>query len=94
MHSFFGIGKTIMDGCKDASQQYDFAIAAKNAGDQEIAIKHIEEAKRRLSGVKEWYDIGMRYIATEKQGSIAEDIMALLNQQYRELVDKVNQFKL
>lgn len=94
MHSFFGIGKTIMDGCKDASQQYDFAIAAKNAGDQEIAIKHIEEAKRRLAGVKEWYDIGMRYIANEKQGSIAEDIMALLNQQYREMLDRVNQFKL
>ena len=61
MHVFYGIAKTIMDGTKDADQQYDFAVAAKAEGKPEIAAKHIEEAKKRLAGVDAVMELLMQH---------------------------------
>ncbi len=93
MHVFYGIAKTIMDGCKDADQQYDFAMQAKADGKPEIAARHIDEAKKRLVGVKEWYDIGVKLLASEKSEPLVEAVMELLMQQHRGALDKINQFK-
>lgn len=93
MHIIYGIAKTIMDGNKDATQQLDFAASAKSQGKPEIAMKHAEEAKRRLSGVKEWHDLGIKTLNAEKPEPIAEAVMDLLNQQCRELMERANSFK-
>ncbi len=93
MHVVYGIAKTIMDGCKDADQQYDFAQTAKSQGKPELAARHIEEAKKRLVGVKEWYDIGVKQMSSEKPEPMVEAVMELLMQYHRSALDKVNQFK-
>jgi hypothetical protein len=93
MHVFYGIAKTIMDGTKDADQQYDFAMQAKADGKPEIAAKHIEEAKKRLAGVKEWYDIGVKLLAAEKSEPLVDAVMELLMQHHRASLDKIAQFK-
>lgn len=49
-----GIVKTIVDGIKDAQMQYDYAVAAKDDGEQNLAKLHLDEASRRLSGVSDW----------------------------------------
>lgn len=93
MHVFYGVAKTIMDGCKDAAQQYDFAQTAKAEGKTELAGKHIDEAKKRLAGVKEWYDIGAKLVAADKAEPMVEAVMELLLQYYRGELDKIAQFK-
>ena len=55
-HLMHGIAKTMMDGVRDANMQYDYAVEAKEHGDTELAMAHIEEAKHRLSGAKAWYE--------------------------------------
>lgn len=93
MHVFYGIAKTIMDGTKDADQQLEFAQAAKAQGKPELAVKHIEEAKKRLVGVKEWYDMGMKMLASDKPEPMAEAVMELLMQQHKSVLERVGQFK-
>lgn len=93
MHVFYGIAKTIMDGCKDADQQYDFAVQAKTEGKPEIAMRHIEEAKKRLAGVKEWYDVGVKLLAAEKPEPMVEAVMELLLQHHRSTLEKIATFK-
>ena len=55
-HLMHGIAKTMMDGVRDANMQYDYAVEAKEHGDTELAMAHIEEAKHRLSGAKVWHE--------------------------------------
>ena len=55
--------------------------------------QHIEEAKKRLVGVKEWYDIGVKLLASEKPEPLVEAVMELLMQQHRSALDKIAQFK-
>ena len=93
MHVFYGIAKTIMDGCKDADQQYEFAQAAKAQGKPDLAIRHIEEAKKRLAGVKEWYDIGTKQMQSENPEPMVEAVMELLLQHHRSTLDKIATFK-
>ena len=88
MHVFYGIAKTIMDGTKDADQQYDFAMQAKAEGKPEIAAKHIEEAKKRLAGVKEWYDIGVKLLASEKSEPLVDAVDAIMKAHDRETTER------
>lgn len=66
-----GIAKTIIDGIKDAQMQYDYAVAAMDAGEHEIAKLHISEAQKRINGVKEWYDYAVAKMGKHHEGDMA-----------------------
>ena len=88
-----GMVKTIVDGIKDSDCQLKYARAAKDAGHQDLAALHIEEAKRRLSGAKEWYDRakGMADVHSE---AVTEVLMEHYKDWSREVMDKVIRFNM
>ena len=86
-----GMVKTIVDGIKDSDCQLKYARAAKDAGHQDLAALHIEEAKRRLSGAKEWYDRA-KGVAGDNNEAVAEVLMDYYKDWYREVMDKVVRF--
>lgn len=88
----YGIAKTIMDGLKDAEAQYEYARTANESGKHDLALRHIEEAKKRLAGVKEWYDFGTKMLG-DKPESIVGVFMELFLQWHRGVVDKLATFK-
>ncbi len=84
------IVKTIIDGIKDAQMQLDYACDAKEAGNQPMMMAHLEEAKRRLSGVADWKkrmgdmpehgrDTEMEAILWEQYDKWHDDISAKIN---------------
>lgn len=83
-----GIAKTIIDGIKDAQMQLDWACMAKKEGEMELAHLHIEEAKKRLDGVKQWYEY-----ATAKMGKHHEDDAAYeaMEDHYRDWARKIRE---
>ena len=87
-----GIIRTAMDSLKDAEMQIGYAEGAKAEAKTDIALRHIEEAKRRLQGVKEWYDIGMKMSGNEVN-PVSDMLMEYHKRLYRDLVDKVATFK-
>lgn len=90
MHSFFGIGKTIMDGCKDASQQYDFAVAAKNAGDQEIAVKLLPpEAARQWA--EDHLDAGEYIAAFGEPDEDGEPVVLTIDSATKRRLDRLKE---
>lgn len=82
----YGIAKTILDGLKDADAQIEYAKTA--AGKPDVVNRHIEEAKRRLTGVKEWCDI-MRKEMGDKPDPIAEVYLDLMLQWHRNAVERI-----
>ncbi len=66
-----GVAKTIIDGIKDAQMQYDYAEEAREAGETELAKLHINEAQKRMSGVKEWYDYATAKMGKHHEGDSA-----------------------
>ena len=86
-----GMVKTIVDGIKDSDCQLKYARTAKDAGHQDLAALHIEEAKRRLSGAKEWYDRA-KGVADGHTEAVAEVLMDYYKDWYREVMDKVVRF--
>ena len=70
-----------------------FPYQAKTEGKPEIAMRHIEEAKKRLAGVKEWYDVGVKLLAAEKPEPMVEAVMELLLQHHRSTLEKIATFK-
>lgn len=90
-----GVAKTIIDGIKDAKMQYDYAVTARSAGEMELAKLHINEAQKRMNGVKEWYD----YVSA-KMGKHHEDDAAYtaLEDHYRDwahsIKEKIAGFKM
>lgn len=88
-----GMVKTIVDGIKDSDCQLKYARAAKDAGHQDLAALHIEEAKRRLSGAKEWYDRA-KSMADGHTEVVAEVLMDYYKDWYREVMDKVVRFNI
>jgi hypothetical protein len=87
-----GIVKTITDGLKDANMQYDYAEEAKEHGEHELAMLHINEAKKRLDGVKEWYDKGKAMMPEGKHSDLEEILICHYKHWYRELKEKVESF--
>lgn len=88
----YGIAKTIMDGIKDAEMQYEYAVAASELGKPDISGRHIEEAKKRLIGVKEWTDYGAKILGGSPD-TLAPVLLELLNQQQKQALDKIASFK-
>lgn len=83
-----GIAKTIIDGIKDAQMQLDYACEAKEEGEHEIAHMHIEEAKKRMNGVKEWYDYATAKLGKHHEGDYA---YAAMEEHYRDWAHKIKQ---
>lgn len=87
-----GIVKTITDGIKDSEMQYGYAVTAKEAGKDELAALHIDEAKYRLGKVKEWYERAEK-IEDRRVDAIADLLMERYKDWYHEILDKVIKFK-
>lgn len=49
-----GMVRTVSDGLKDAWMQLEWAEEAKEAGEHEAAMLHLEEAKQRVARLGEW----------------------------------------
>lgn len=94
-HVMKGIAKTAMDGLKDAEMQYGYAMDAHAEGSHEFAALHIEEAKHRLSGVKEWYDRGVKLMGGDMRAMdpVAEALVEHYKNWYHTLSDKIASFK-
>lgn len=91
-----GICRTVLDGIKDSEMQIDWAEAARERGNTELAQLHLEEAKKRLSGAKEWYERGMRLYEPSGGGKLDPLTKALIDREkehYREILDKTINFK-
>ena len=87
-----GMIKTVIDGIKDSDYQLKYAHTAKDSGHHDIAALHIEEAKRRLSGAKEWYDRA-KGAADGHDGAVTDVLMGYYKDWYREVMDKVARFE-
>lgn len=91
-----GICRTVLDGIKDSEMQIDWAEAARDRGSAEIAQLHLEEAKKRLAGAKEWYERGMRLYdssGSEKMDTLTKALVDRGKEQYREILDRAVNFK-
>lgn len=66
-----GVVKTIMDGLKDARLQLDWAVEAHRTGEPELARMHLEEARKRLAGVKDWYRDGYALLGKQSDDDVA-----------------------
>lgn len=87
-----GMVKTVIDGIKDSDYQLKYAHTAKDSGHHDIAALHIEEAKRRLSGAKEWYDRA-KGAADGHNEAVTDALMGYYKDWYREVMDKVARFE-
>ena len=87
-----GMVKTVIDGIKDSDYQLKYAHTAKDSGHHDIAALHIEEAKRRLSGAKEWYDRA-KGAADGHDEAVTDVLMGYYKDGYREVMDKVARFE-
>lgn len=87
-----GIVKTITDGLKDANMQYEWAEATKELGKSELAHMHIAEAKKRLDGVKEWYDKAKAMLPNAEPTELEELLMCHYKDWYRDLKEKIEAF--
>lgn len=89
-----GLVRTITDGLKDASMQYEWAQSAHRAGDKELAALHHTEAMKRLNGVKEWYDKAKTMMGDKPMDSIAEELKCYFVDWYHDLLGKVTAMKM
>lgn len=88
-----GVVKTIVDGLKDANMQYDYAEEAMHEGEYELATLHINEAKKRLDGVKEWYDKAKAMFPVEKHTELEEILMCHYKHWYRDIRDDIEKLR-
>lgn len=87
-----GIVKTITDGLKDANMQVEWGERAKDGGNPELAMLHFHEAKKRLDGVKEWYDKAKGMHTESNFTPLEEMLMCHYKHWYHELLEKVGKF--
>lgn len=89
-----GMVRTMLDGLKDASMQYEWAINAHKAGDKELAALHHAEAGKRLAGVKEWYGKAETMIGSKNMDPIGEMLKSYFVDWYHDLNAKVTSMKM
>lgn len=87
-----GIVKTITDGLKDADMHIEWAEEAKEAGNHELTSLHINEAKKRLDGAKEWYDKAMSMHTEEKHTPLEEILICHYKHWYHEMREDIEKF--
>ena len=90
-----GVCRTVLDNLKDADMQMDWAEDAKEAGNHELAMYHVEEAKHRLQAAKEWYDRGMKMHnpGGGKMDSLTQALIDREKEHYRAILDHAATFK-
>ena len=89
-----GLVRTMTDGLKDASMQYEWAMTAHKAGNKELAALHHNEAMKRLNGVKEWYDKAKNLIGDKSMDHVGEVMKNYFVNWYRDLLGKVSSMKI
>lgn len=89
-----GLIRTMIDGLKDASMQYEWACNAHRSGDKEIAAMHHGEAMKRLNNVKDWYDKTKAIIGEKPMEPASEVMKAYFVNWYRDLLGKVTAMKM
>ena len=92
--SIEGLIRTIIDGLKDSSMQYEWACNAQRAGDKEIASMHHAEAMKRLNNVKEWYDKAKNFVGDKPMDHVGEVMKNYFVNWYRDLLGKVSSMKI
>lgn len=85
-----GAARTIMDGLKDAQMQYEWAEKAAEYGDHDIAMRHIAEAKKRLSGTAEWFSLLEK--SEEAKMPLAKALLGHYKGWHEDLLRKVDHF--
>jgi hypothetical protein len=88
-----GLIRTMLDGLKDASMQYEWAQSAHRAGDKEIAALHHGEAMERLNGVKKWYEKARALMGDKPLDPIGEVLKNYFVNWYHDLLGKVTAMK-
>ena len=89
-----GLVRTMLDGLKDASMQYEWAMNAHRAGDKELASLHHNEAMKRLNGVKEWYEKAKGMMGDKMLDPIGEILKCYFVDWYHDLLGKVMAVKM
>lgn len=87
-----GIVKTITDGIKDANMQVEYAEAAKANGNHDLAMLHITEAKKRLDGVKEWYEKSHAMYPEDKHTPLEDIFICHYKRWYHDIKAKAEEF--
>lgn len=87
-----GIVKTITDGLKDADMHIEWAEEAKEEGNHDLATLHINEAKKRLDGVKEWYDKAKAMHSIENHTPLEEMLICHYKRWYHEMREDIEDF--
>ena len=88
-----GLIRTMLDGLKDASMQYEWAMNAHRAGDKELTALHHSEAMKRLNGVKEWYEKSKSMMGDKTLDPIGEVLKCYFVDWYHDLNAKVAAMK-
>ena len=76
--------------------QLDWAEAAKERGNHELAQFHAEEAKSRLRTAKEWYDRGVKMHEQSgggKMDPLTEALIEREREHYHEIMNRAANFK-
>lgn len=89
-----GLVRTMLDGLKDASMQYEWAVNAHRGGDKELAELHHSEAMKRLNGVKEWYGKVESMMGAKTLDPIGEVLKCYFVDWYHDLNSKVTAMKI
>lgn len=91
-----GVCRTVLDNIKDADMQLDWAEAAKERGNHELAQYHADEAKNRLRTAKEWYDRGVKMHEQSgggKMDPLTEALIEREREHYHEIMNRAANFK-
>lgn len=89
-----GLVRTMLDGLKDASMQYEWAMNAHRSGDKELAALHHAEATKRLAGVKEWYGKAQTMMGDKPLDPVGEVLKCYFVDWYHDLNGKVAAMKM
>jgi secreted Zn-dependent insulinase-like peptidase len=88
-----GLVRTMLDGLKDASMQYEWAQSAHRSGDKKLASLHHGEAMKRLNGVKEWYEKSKSMMVDKQLDPIGDVLKSYFVDWYHDLLTKVTAMK-
>lgn len=89
-----GLVRTMLDGLKDASMQYEWTQSAHRAGDKQLATLHHNEAIKRLNGVKEWYEKAKGMMGDKPIDPVGDVLKCYFVDWYYDLLSKVTDIKM
>lgn len=89
-----GVVKTIIDGIKDAQMQCEYAEEAMEHGEKQLHDLHMNEVKKRLTGVEEWYKKANELFPNKEHSPVLDIFTKEYKDWYQKLKHKADAYKM